>query len=99
MELQWIMSVRSLFAQIYGQEKGGKVCDVVIPAVMGDFRRTVLAAPAGSTVTEQYCTDDRRTGIVITGRHECRGQQDAAVITEIRVGGKKADLGSGPLIV
>lgn len=96
MDLQWIVSVRELFTQVYGPEKGRKVCDVVVPAVVADFRKTVLAAPAGRTITEQYRTDDRRTGLTVTGR---LGEDGRVRITSIEVGGTQADLGKEPVII
>ena len=96
MNTKWILSVRALFTSVYGAGKGAKVCDVVIPAVMGDFRKTALAAPLGETVTERYRTDDSRTDITITGCHQA---ENTVSVTGIRVGGTPADLGPDPLIL
>ena len=95
MDLLWIGNVRTAFVRVYGENKGISVCNVVIPAVMGDFRRTVLAAAPGEAVTETYRTDDRKTDVTITGYK----QADVCVIQKIEIGGNPVDLGSGPLIL
>lgn len=95
MDTRWIENVRAQFVRVYGEKKGVAVCNVVIPAVMGDFRKTVLAAQTGRTVSEQYRTDDSKTDVTVTGCH--RG--GLCVIERIEIGGIPVDLGEKGLIL
>ena len=97
MNTLWIENVRAQFVRVYGKERGEKVCGVVIPAVMGDFRKTVLKAKPGAVVTEQYRTDDRKTDITVTGRRETRGGREVCVIEKLEVGGAPVSLGAEAL--
>lgn len=98
MNAGWIGSVQALFVRVYGEGRGTAVCNVVIPAVLGDFRKTALRAEPGRRITEQYRTDDRRTDVTVTGRRESRNGADACVVERITVGGLPADLG-GELVL
>ena len=99
MNTQWIENIRACFERVYGKERGAKVCGVVVPAVMGDFRKTLLRAAPGQTVTEQYRTDDRKTDVTLTGRRDTSGGGEAYVIERIEVGGVPVDLGAEALIL
>ena len=95
MDLRWIENVRRQFVRVYGEKKGFSVCNVVIPAVMGDFRKTVLAAASGEAITETYRTDDRKTDVTVTGYK----QEGACIVQKIEIGGVSVDLGNSPLIL
>lgn len=99
MNVRWIENVRARFVGVYGEKRGEAVCNVVVPAVMGDFRKTVLAAEPGALVTEQYRTDDRKTDVVLSGRHERRGGRDVCVIARLEVGGVPVSLGADELVL
>lgn len=99
MDIRWIENVRAQFIRVYGKARGEKVCNVVIPAVMGDFRKTVLASEPGVPVTEQYRTDDRKTDVTVTGRRLTRAGREVCAIERIEVGGKPVPLGTDALIL
>jgi len=99
MNTQWIGNVQARFKQVYGETRGAAVCGVVIPAVMGDFRKTVLKAAPGQTVTEQYRTDDRKTDVTVTGRRETRDGREVCVVEKLAVGGVSIDLGAEALVL
>ena len=99
MNVQWIENVRGRFIGVYGEKRGAEVCNVVVPAVMGDFRRTVLAAEPGAPVTEQYRTDDRKTDVTVSGAHEVRGGRGVCVVRSVAVGGVPVPLGAEELIL
>ena len=96
---KWIENARARFIAVYGEKRGAAVCNVVVPAVMGDFRKTVLAAERGTTVTEQYRTDDKKTGVTVTGYAEKREGRPVCVITRIEIGGTPIDLGAAELVL
>lgn len=99
MDIGWIENVRGQFVRIYGEKRGIAVCNVVVPAVMGDFRKTVLAAETGRPVTEQYRTDDRRTDVTVTGHKQTLAGADVCVIDRIEVGGTPISLGEHGLVL
>lgn len=99
MDIRWIENIRKQFVLVYGEKRGETVCNVVIPAVMGDFRKTVLAAEPARTVTEQYRTDDRKTDVTVTGRRQVRDGKDVCVIERIEVGGTPVPLGEDALVL
>ena len=96
---KWIENVRARFVAVYGEKRGAAVCNVVIPAVMGDFRKTALAAEPGRTVTEQYRTDDKKTDVTVMGRRENRHGTDVCVVERIEIGGLPLDLGGGEIVM
>ena len=98
-DVRWIENVRAQFVRVYGEKRGAAVCGVVIPAVMGDFRRMLLAAEPGKTISEQYRTDDRKTDVTVTGHREERGGQPVCVIERIGIGGTPVDLGADTLVL
>ena len=97
-DVRWISRAEALFTAVYGDRRGPAVSRVVMPAVMGDFRKTLLRAEPGRTVTERYRTDDRRTDVVLTGVREVRDGADVCVVRRIEIGGRSADL-PGELIL
>ena len=97
MNILWIQNVREAFSRVYGDKRGAAVSNVVIPAVMGDFRRTVLAAEDHISVRETYRTDDRKTSVTITGHREAGATGKVCVIDRIEVGGQAVPLGGGKL--
>lgn len=99
MNTKWIEGVRARFVQVYGKKRGMAVCNVVIPAVMGDFRKSLLAAQPGISVSEQYRTDDRKTDVTLTGHKELRSGHEVGVIEKIEIGGVPVSLGSSELVV
>ena len=99
MNTMWIESARARFTQVYGQKRGTAVCNVVMPAVMGDFRKTVLKAEPGAAVTEQYRTDDRKTDVTLTGHKELRDGREVCVVERIGIGGEPVRLGEDALVL
>ena len=99
MDIQWIALAQAAFARVYGARRAPKVCAAVMPGVMGDFRKTVLAAPEGMTVREEYRTDDRRTEIRLAGRRETRAGRAACVVTHMEIGGVAIALGAAGELV
>lgn len=99
MNTKWIENARARFITVYGEKRGASVCDVVVPAVMGDFRKTVLAAERSRTVTEQYRTDDSKTDVTVTGHKEVRNDREVCVITRMEIGGRPLDLGAAELVL
>ena len=93
MNLQWIEAVRREFVSLYGGKRGLSVCDAVIPGILGDFRKTVLAAEEGSAAEEEYRTEDRRAVLRLRGvRSDGR-----CLITELTVNGRPVSLGKDGL--
>lgn len=99
MDIRWIENVRAQFVRVYGEKRGAAVCNVVIPSVMGDFRKMLMASEPGKTVSEQYRTDDRKTDISVTGHKEIRGGRGVCVIERFEVGGIPISLGSDTLVL
>ncbi len=95
MDMKWIEVARARFIAVYGEKRGAAVCDVVMPAVTGDFRKTVLAAAPGARVTEQYRTDDKKTDVTLAGRRETRNGADVCVVERLEIGGVPVDLSGG----
>lgn len=95
MNIQWIENARAAFVRIYGPKRGPAVCNAVMPGVMGDFRKTVLAAEERRAVREEYRVDDMRADVVMTG---CR-RAGACVVTRIEVCGEAIDLGAKELVL
>lgn len=93
MNLQWIEEVRRAFGTLYGEKKGTEVCNAVIPGIIGDFRKTVLASADGGEVQEEYITEDRRAVIHMTGH----ARDSACVITHLTVNGHEVSLGGKEL--
>ena len=99
MNTLWIENARAQFVRVYGQKRGLAVCNVVMPAVMGDFRKTVLNAEPGAAVTEQYRTDDRKTDVRLTGHKELRNGREACVVEKIEIGDIPVCMGEEYLIL
>lgn len=93
MDIRWIENTRAAFVRIYGEKRGAAVCNAVIPGVLGDFRKMLLKAADGETVTETYRIDDLRADVFLAG-HRAGG---ALYLTRLVVGGESVDLGGEAL--
>ena len=99
MNTKWIENARARFIAVYGEKRGAEVCNVVVPAVMGDFRKTVLASAGAGPITETYRTDDKKTYVTVTGHRETRTGAGVCVVTGIRIGGEPIDLGAAEIVL
>ena len=60
--------------QRYGEREGLRIFMTVMPGIMADFRKMLLASPPEKTVREEYHLDDGKTTLALTGSRDERGQ-------------------------
>lgn len=53
--------------EIYGFADGPRTAGILLPAILADFRKMTAASPEGTTVREEYNTEDRKVSIRIAG--------------------------------
>ncbi|MBR2717097.1 MAG: hypothetical protein IKD79_05110 [Oscillospiraceae bacterium] len=93
MDIRWIQNARAVFVRLYGEKRGLRVCDAVLPGVTADFRRMLAAAGTHVPVRETYRTDDGRTELRLEGLRTDAGP----VLTRLTIGGAAVELGDKEL--
>lgn len=63
------MAIHGKLIGAFGYQKGLRIAGVIAPSILKDFSETVRKRKDGSSVTEEYRTDDRAVTIVLTGRY------------------------------
>ena len=76
----------------YGLAGAHKAASVLLPAILGDFRKMLLAAPPHTPVHETYHTDDGKTDIVLTGERLTTEADPLLILRTVSVGGRTLDL-------
>ncbi len=59
--------LQSEINKIYGIEFGKTTGKVLIPAFLGDFKKVLDKNDAGSVISEEYMTEDKKIHLVLKG--------------------------------
>ena len=76
--------------ETYGRGAGLETARVVLPSVLSDFEKTVLASPDGEA-EELYRLEDGKAEILLKGKRKEPGKR-RVIITEIIFNGVKTEL-------
>jgi hypothetical protein len=76
----------------YGASEAARVAMVIVPSFFTDFRKEILKAKPGVTVSEEYGTEDRKVVISLAGEHLVSGGQSSAIVRSIRVSDRQIEL-------
>ena len=85
MHLIWQQQFTLLLTKYYVPAEAARASSVLLPAILGDFRKMLSAAPVGKALTESYSTEDGKTVITVKGRKMKTGKKSALVVTDLFV--------------
>ena len=75
--------------KIYGFEFGKKTGKVLIPAFLGDFRKVLEEGTAGSVISEEYMTEDKKLHLTLRGLRRLGSSGFDLFITSCECNGKE----------
>ena len=92
----WADSVLAAFVAAFGQAEGARICKVVLPGILGDFRKMLERAFPGVTVQEVYHLEHTKAAVTVRGYRQFvsggsgagdrKNAGEELVITDIVVG-------------
>ncbi len=85
MHLTWQQQFTLLLTKYYGPAEAGRASSVLLPAILGDFRKMLSASPAGREISESYNTEDGKTVIRVKGKKMKNGRSSVSAVTELMV--------------
>ncbi len=85
MTLTWQQQFTLLLTKYYAPAEAARASSVLLPAIFGDFRKMLSAAPAGKMITESYNTEDGKTGIKLCGKKIQKGSKSVLAVTDLLV--------------
>ena len=74
---------------IYGKSLGGKTGRVLIPAFIGDFRKVLEKSDLGTTVSEEYMTEDKKMHLIFTGQRRMGAAGFDFIVTSCKCNDKE----------
>lgn len=78
-----------MIVEAYGLPEGIRASQVLVPSILGDFRKMLEKAGPGVPVREEYKTEDGRTTIEIEGEMVRNGKKAEPCVRGLRVGGRE----------
>ncbi len=83
----WQDQFRSISIEIYGIPQGLSVSNVLLPAFLKDFRSMLSKAKEHNMVHEEYCSEDKRLLVKLTGEKNTIGGKTTLILRSINVNG------------
>ena len=63
----WADAVHEAFVEEFGPAEGARICKVVLPGILGDFRRMLERAFPGVPVREVYHLEHTKAAVTVRG--------------------------------
>ena len=84
----WFAAVAAQLSAVYGPAEAIVRQATVLPGILEDFRKMLLASDGGRTVTETYHCEDGRLTVVLEGRRQKVPSGDRLTITRTVINGR-----------
>lgn len=85
MYFTWQQQFTLLLTKYYVPAEAARASSVLLPAILGDFRKMLSAAPIGKELEEFYNTEDGKTSITVRGKKMKIGKKSALLVTDLLV--------------
>ena len=85
MHLTWQQQFTLLLTKYYPPAEAARASSVLLPAILGDFRKMSARAPVGRELAESYNTEDGKTVIKVKGKKMKSGRKSALIVTDLLV--------------